>query len=105
MGLSLSRAYLNETFLQIAMNDIVAADKTFMEVHLQRNSYLSSRECKLAEDLIRAFKSMDYDALEACKLENRHALAHLDPTLRNLVLELRIFGMPAKKRSNNPSIS
>jgi len=96
--ISLSRAFLNETILQLAMNDIVAAETTFMEVHLQINSYLSARECKLAEDLIRAMKTMDYDALENAKLENRHALANLDQTLRNLVMNMQISGI---SRSRN----
>lgn len=100
---SLSRAYLSETILQLAMNDVVAADLTFMQVHLQQNSYLSSRECKLAEELIRAMKTMDADALESAKLENRSALANLDPILRSLVLDLQTSGISARKRSTAPA--
>lgn len=102
--ISLSRAYMHETILQLALNDIVAADKTFMEVHLQRNSYLTSRECKLAEELIGAMKNMDYDALETCKLENRHALANLDPVLRDLVVNLHVSGISVKRRTKIPAV-
>merc|ERR1711862_748303 len=91
-SISLHRAYLTETILQLVLKDIVGADKTFLEIHLQKNSYLSSRECKLAEDLIRAVKSMDTNALDSAKIENRSALANLDPTVRLLVMNLRLSG-------------
>ena len=98
--ISLHRAYLTQTIIQLVLKDVVAADKTFLEVHLQKNSYLSSRECKLAEDLIRAIKCMDGVALDKAKLENRNALANLDPTVRLLVMNLRLSGgasIPKKK--------
>merc|ERR1711982_219063 len=100
-SISLHRAYLTETILQLTLKDVMGADKTFLEVHLQKNSYLSSRECKLAEDLIRAVKSMDCNELDTAKLENRSALANLDPSVRLLVMNLRLSGgkkqVPKKK--------
>jgi len=101
-SISLHRAYLTETILQLTLKDVIGADKTFLEVHLQKNSYLSSRECKLAEDLIRAVKSMDCNELDTAKLENRSALANLDPSVRLLVMNLRLSGggkkqVPKKK--------
>jgi len=96
--ISLGRSYLSETILQLAMGDVVAADRTFLEHHLQKNSYLTSRECKLAEDLIRAIKSMDQEALDAAKLENRAAMANLDPNMRALVLDLKTTGAVTRKK-------
>lgn len=104
-SISLHRAYLTETILQLVLKDVVAADKTFLETHLQKNSYLSSRECKLAEDLIRAVKSMDVTALDTAKLENRSALANLDPTVRLLVMNLRLSGVPKRKAPMKKKIS
>jgi hypothetical protein len=37
------------TAAQLATGDPVAADATYMSVHLQRTSYLKSEECKVAE--------------------------------------------------------
>ena len=93
--ISLSRAFAAETVLCLALGDVVAADKYFLEVHLQKDSYLSSRECKLSEDLIRAIKDMDGEALEEARDpngSNRAALANLDPSLRGLVKNLRMSG-------------
>ena len=77
------------------MGDVVAADKTFIEVHLQNTGYLSSRECELAEDLIRAIKWFDHGALEQVK--SSRALANVDPVIRDLVQTLQISGKARKK--------
>ena len=93
--ISLSRAFAAETVLCLALGDVVAADKYFLEVHLQKDSYLSSRECKLSEDLIRAIKDMDGEALEEARDPNGSnwaALANLDPSLRGFVKNLRMSG-------------
>lgn len=96
---SLSRAYLSETILTLAMGDMVAASKDFQRVHLQRTSYLSSRECALAEDLIRACNDMDLEALDEARSKcgsHRSAMANLDPVLRQLVMDIRVSGRAKK---------
>ena len=93
--ISLHRAYAAETICTLALGDVISADEYFLNVHLQKNSYLSSRECKLSEDLIRAVKSMDLEALEEARSpggSNRPAMANLDPAMRALVADLRISG-------------
>jgi len=52
--LSLSRAFLAETILTLAMGDPIAAEENFLQRHVQKSSYLTSRECKFAEELFRA---------------------------------------------------
>jgi len=97
--ITLSRSYCVETILALAMGDIITADKYFLEVHLQKNSYLTSRECKLSEDLIRAVKMRDVDDLEMARDpngENKAALANLDSSIRLLVANLRISGAAKK---------
>jgi len=99
--ISLSRAYVIETIITLALGDVVAADKYFMQVHLQKNSYLESRECKLAEDLIRAVKARDMEELEEARgVEggNRAAMGNLDKVMRGLVAGLRITGVAKKKK-------
>jgi len=54
--LSLSRAFLSETILTLAMGDPIAAEENFLQRHVQKSSYLTSRECKFAEELFRAGK-------------------------------------------------
>lgn len=100
--ISLARSYCAETILALALGDVVAADKTFLEVHLQNSTYLTARECKLAEDLIRAVKSSDIEALESARNvsgDNRSPLSNLDTSLRTVVSGLKISGV-AKVSSN-----
>lgn len=102
--ISLSRAYCVETILALAIGDVVAADKYFLEVHLQNNHYLTSRECKLAEDLIRAVKMRNDEDLEIARNtngENRAALSNLNPMLRNVVATLRISGVAKSMASTS----
>jgi ATP/maltotriose-dependent transcriptional regulator MalT len=91
--LSLSRAYVVETILQLAMGDPVAAEQTFLSRHCNSRPYLSSREAQLAEELTQAIKRRDLDALDEARSpsgRNRSALANLDESLRALVGQLRI---------------
>lgn len=103
--ITLSRSFCNETILALAMGDVVTADKFFLQVHLQNNNYLTSRECKLAEDLIRAVKMREVDSLEDARDpsgENRGAMANLDPSIRALLTGLRISGAVKKAPATPP---
>jgi len=104
--ISLSRAYCIETILTLAVGDVVAADNFFLQAHLQKNSYLTSRECKLSEDLIRAIKMRDIDALEEARStsgSNRAALANLDSSLKQVVAGLRVTGVAKSSATSIPS--
>ncbi|KAL7529429.1 hypothetical protein ACHAXR_002961 [Thalassiosira sp. AJA248-18] len=99
---SLSRAYVSETILTLAMGDTVAASQDFTKVHLQNTSYLSSRECALEEDLIRACDAMDSEALDEARSKSgphRGAMANLDAALRELVGEIRVSGRAKKEKA------
>ena len=101
---SLSRAYVSECILLLAMGDTVAATKDFQNVHLQNTQYLSSRECALEEDLIRACNDMDLDALDEVRSRSgshRAAMANLDPALRELVGEIRVSGRVRKEKQQS----
>jgi hypothetical protein len=105
--ISLSRAYCVETILALAIGDVVTAHNMFLQIHLQNNSYLSSRECKLAEDLVRAVQMRDVDDLEEARNpggSNKGALANMDGCVRSLVAGLRISGA-VKKASSTPKVS
>jgi len=98
---SLSRAYVSEAILTLAMGDTVAASKDFQNVHLQNTQYLSSRECALEEDLIRACNDMDSEALEDVRSRSgshRAAMANLEPVIRELVGEIRVSGRVKKDK-------
>ena len=87
---SMFRAFLSVTVVQLAMGDSVAADKTYMEVHLQKTSYLRADECVLAEELLTAVKNFDGERLDKAK---KHRLVdHMDPRIRQLILDLKVSG-------------
>jgi hypothetical protein len=101
--LSLSRSYVVETILALALGDAVLAEAQFLNRHVQDTFYLSTRECQLAEELFRAVKVRDVDALDAARSAagpNRAALANLPPAVRDTVLQLRVSGM-AKTTSSS----
>lgn len=97
--LTLGRVYVVETILMLAMGDPVAAEQVFLSKHVQSTPYLSSRECKLAEDLFRAVKMRDGDALEEARDPagpNRSGLANLHPSLQQVVKQIRLSGVARK---------
>lgn len=104
--ISLSRSFCVETILALAIGDVVTADKYFVQAHLQNSNYLTSRECKLAEDLIRAVKMRDVDDLEDARNpsgSNKGALANLDTCIRGLVAQIRISGAVKKSTATSTS--
>jgi hypothetical protein len=97
--LTLSRAFVTETILTLAMGDPIASEENFLNRHVQKSSYLTSRECKLAEDLFRAVKMRDVEALEEARSRqgtNRAAIGNLHECLRELVGMIRISGVARK---------
>jgi hypothetical protein len=97
--LSLGRSFVTETILTLAMGDPVAAEENFLKRHVQETSYLTSRECKLSEELFRAIKTRDGEALEEARDptgSNRGGLANLHKSLQTLVGMLRLSGVARK---------
>lgn len=104
-SLTLSRSFVAETILTLAMGDPIAAEQQFLNIHVQKTSYLTSRECKLAEELFRAVKMRDDEALEEARSttsSNRAAIGNLHASLREVVSMIRLSGVA---RKNIPSSS
>jgi len=101
--LSLSRAFLAETILTLALGDPIAAEENFLQRHVQSSSYLTStRECKLAEELFRAVKSRDDEQLEEVrspKGTNRAGIGNLHECFRMLVGMIQTNGTARKASS------
>lgn len=105
--LTLSRSFLSETIITLAMGDPVAAEENFLNRHVQKSTYLTSRECKLDEELFRAVKFRDEEALEearSTKGSNKAAIGNLLPSLRELLAMIRITGV-ARKGAVEPASS
>jgi hypothetical protein len=98
--LTLGRNYVSETILAVAIGDAVMAENQFLDRHVQKTHYLTSRECKLAEELYRAVLNRDADALEEARApagSNKNAMANLHATLRDLIQSLRISGAARRR--------
>ena len=103
MIITLHRTYVVETNLTLVMGDVIAANQYYLIVHLQKSSYLTSRECKLAEECIRAIQQYDEEALEEAlsrQGSNRAAVANLDANIREVALHLRVHGTVSKTRKD-----
>eukprot|EP00518_Triparma_eleuthera_P004905 CAMPEP_0182455360 /NCGR_PEP_ID=MMETSP1319-20130603/1560_1 /TAXON_ID=172717 /ORGANISM="Bolidomonas pacifica, Strain RCC208" /LENGTH=433 /DNA_ID=CAMNT_0024653407 /DNA_START=26 /DNA_END=1323 /DNA_ORIENTATION=+ len=85
---SLYSAYFAQTVMQLSMGDVVAAERTYMEVHIQTSSYLPTDECRIAEEMIRAMKAFDVDRVEELKRERK--VGNMEGWLRSRVLGLGV---------------
>jgi hypothetical protein len=98
-SLTLSRSYVAETILTLAMGDPILAEQNFLNRHVQRTSYLNSRECKLGEEIFRAVKTRDGDALEEARSmsgSNRAAVGNLHESYREVLAMVRLSGVARK---------
>ena len=97
--LTLGRAFCVETILTLAMGDPILAEEQFLKRHVQQTSYLSSRECQLSEELYRAVKNRDGEALEEARSTsgpNRAALNNLHESMKELIPMIRLSGVARK---------
>lgn len=93
--ISLYKSYVSTCIITLAIGDVVAASREYERTHLQNTGYLSSRECALEEDIIRACAAMDEEALTVTRSRtgpHKAALANLDPIIRELVTKVRVSG-------------
>jgi hypothetical protein len=61
MESSMCKAMCAVTVIQLTMGDVVQAEQTFLQEHLNNKQYLNSQECRLAEMFINAIKNHDVD--------------------------------------------
>jgi len=93
--MTLSKSYVMETILALSTGDPVLAERQFLDRHVQKTHYITTRECKLSEDLFRAILNRDPESLEEARSpqgENRNGMAGLPASMRDLVQTLRVSG-------------
>jgi tetratricopeptide (TPR) repeat protein len=98
-SLTLSRSFVAETILTLAMGDPVLAEQQFLNRHVQKTAYLNARECKLAEELFRAVKVRDGEALEEARSiqgSNRAGIGNLHESLKEVLSMIRLSGVARK---------
>ncbi|CAH0476860.1 unnamed protein product [Peronospora belbahrii] len=83
------KAHLSQVILHLAVGDVPAADALYSRC-LQDDSFLSSDDCALAEDLVRAFKMGNEDLLQATV--RKPGFMALDNETGRLCRKLSVYG-------------
>jgi NMD protein affecting ribosome stability and mRNA decay len=77
------------TILLLSKGDVVSADHTYLQEHLNNAQYISSRECALAEDFITAFKNYDSERLAVAQASS--TLHFMDREIIEYARRLSLF--------------
>jgi hypothetical protein len=88
---SLFQCFLAVSCVQLAMGDVVAAEKTYMEVHLQVDSYLTTDYCKVAEGLVMGVKEFNGEKVEEMKKER--IVGIIDGEVRRILTGVQTSGI------------
>lgn len=86
---SLCKQFLSISILQLSLGDVVLADQTYLNNHLNNTVYLTSKESEVAELFIMGFKRQDLDKLDEGK---RHVhLNYLEYEIQTIAKKLSLF--------------
>ncbi|KAG6615642.1 Gamma-soluble NSF attachment protein [Phytophthora cinnamomi] len=83
------KAHLSQVILMLASGDVPAADALYSRC-LQDDSFLSSDDCALAEDLVRAFKMGNEELLQATV--RKPGFMALDNQVGRICRKLSVYG-------------
>ena len=85
---SMTKTMLAITILYLTLGDVVKAEQTYLQEHLNNTTYLNSKECKLADELVMAFKNFDVELLD--KTLSSPDLNYIDREIQNLARKLTL---------------
>lgn len=83
---SMTKTMLAITVLQLTVGDVVKAEQTHLQEHFNNSTYLNSKECKLADEFIMAFKNFDGELL--VQTQAAPDLNYVDREIQNLARKL-----------------
>ncbi|CEG43267.1 soluble nsf attachment protein gamma isoform [Plasmopara halstedii] len=96
---NIHKMHLSQVILMLALGDVPAADALYSR-SLQDDSFLSSDDCALAEDLVRAFKMGNEELLQATV--RKPGFLALDNQLGRICRKLSVFGSGPPQQQNRP---
>ncbi|ETO80927.1 hypothetical protein F444_04700 [Phytophthora nicotianae P1976] len=100
------KMHLSQVILMLASGDVPAADALYSRC-LQDDSFLSSDDCALAEDLVRAFKMGNEELLQATV--RKPGFMALDNQIGRICRKLSVYGSgdapPPPQRQHRPDPS
>ena len=76
------------TVLQLLAKDVIAAEQTYIQEHLSKRGYGTSKEAEVVEELLNAFKNSDGQQLQV--LQKNPSLFYLDKETKDMVLALTL---------------
>lgn len=82
----MKKALATVTVLQLTNKDVIAAENTYIQEHLSKSDYASSKEAEIVDSLITAFRSTDEGQLQ--EVQRHPNLFYLDREVKDLVLKL-----------------
>jgi gamma-soluble NSF attachment protein len=100
---SMCKSMASVIIILLSLGDVVQADQTYLQEHLDNKHYITSNECKVIDKFIMAFKNSDLDLLdEAQKGEN---LFYLDPEIQSWAKGLSLFGRGKAAKTGDAKIA
>ena len=97
---SMCKAMLSTTIILLSLGDIVKAEQIYLQEHLNNSTYLNSKECKLADEFILAFKNYDIELLE--KTQASPSLNYIEREIQDLARKLSLLSVKTEgERSLN----
>jgi len=88
---ALCKAMASVTVIQLTLGDVVAAQQTYLQEHLNNALYIRSKECELMDNLLMACNNMDADLLDKVKMDPQ--LQYFDGEMQKLVRQVALFDL------------
>jgi hypothetical protein len=86
---SMSKMMLTVTFLELHMGDVVRAENTYLNCHLNNSVYIKCKECEVADLYVLAFKRQDITKLDEAKSHTQ--INYLDKEIQSIARNLSLF--------------
>ena len=86
---SLCKMMLTVTLLELHGGDVVRAEQTYLNSHLNNSVYIKSKECEVADLYVLAFKRQDITKLDEAK--GHMQLNYLDAEIQAIARNLSLF--------------
>lgn len=86
---SMCKMMLTVTLLELHTGDVVRAENTYLNTHLNNSMYARSKECELADIFVMAFKRQDVTKLD--EAQQHPQINYLDKEIQSIAKKLSLF--------------
>jgi len=96
---SMCKSMASVTIIQLTMRDVIQAEQTYLQEHLNNKHYIVSNECKVIDKFLMAFKNSDLDLLD--EAQKGDSIFFLDAEIQPLARQLSLFSAKARDAKEN----